>query len=124
MSFRNWFGPPRHLLVLFLAITFVPATALLWLSWRILEQDRALETQRIQERLEHAADLIAAALERRLAEIEQQLPAWAASPPAGWGEDARIVELTPPQYRCPPQFALSTHCFTNERACKQPADRR
>ncbi|MDA2924859.1 HAMP domain-containing histidine kinase [Acidobacteria bacterium AH-259-L09] len=81
--------------MLFLAITFVPATALLWLSWRILEQDRALETQRIQERLEHAADLIAAALERRLAEIEQQLPAWAASPPAGWGEDARIVELTP-----------------------------
>ncbi|MDA2927540.1 HAMP domain-containing histidine kinase [Acidobacteria bacterium AH-259-G07] len=94
MSFRNWFGPSRHLLVLFLAITFVPATALVWLSWRILEQDRALETQRIQERLEHAADLIAAALERRLAEIEQQLPAWAASPPAGWGEDARIVELT------------------------------
>jgi len=40
---REWFRPPRHLLALFLAVTVAPASALAWLSWRLLEQDRALE---------------------------------------------------------------------------------
>jgi len=53
-----------------------PAAALSWLSWRLLAQDRALESQRIQERLEHAADLVCAALERRLSEVADQLPAF------------------------------------------------
>ena len=81
MALRDWLRPPRYLLALFLAVTVVPATALAWLSWRILEQDRALESQRVQERLDHAVDLIAAALERRLAEVEEQLSALAASDP-------------------------------------------
>ena len=91
MQLREWFRPPRHLLVLFLAVTAVPATALGWLSWRLLEQDRALENQRIQERLEHAADLIAAALHRRLTDLEEQLPALAISPPADFPEGGLIV---------------------------------
>lgn len=58
---------------MFLAITVIPAAALAWLGWRMLEQDRALESQRAQERLEHAADRVSAALERSLAELEGQL---------------------------------------------------
>jgi len=84
---REWFRPPRHLLALFLAVTVAPASALAWLSWRLLEQDRALENQRIQERLEHAADLIAAALERRLSEAVDQPPDAA--------KDALAVTFTP-----------------------------
>jgi signal transduction histidine kinase len=87
MPFGEWFRPPRHLLALFLAVTVVPATALAWLSWRLLEQDRALESQRIQERLEHAADLIAAAIERRLSEALDKLPDAA--------EDVLVVTFTP-----------------------------
>jgi Tol biopolymer transport system component len=65
----------------------VPASVLAWLSWQLLEQDRALENQRIQERLEHAADLIAAALERRLSEAVAEVPEAA--------EDALAVTFTP-----------------------------
>ena len=79
---HRWFRPPRHLLALFLAVTIIPATALAWLSWRLLEQDRALASQRVQEQLEHAADLVAADFERGLADIQERLPTLATSPPA------------------------------------------
>ena len=42
----------------------VLAATLGWLGWQLLQQDRVLETQRTQERLNNAADLIAAALLR------------------------------------------------------------
>lgn len=73
IGLSNWFWPPRHLLLLFLAITLALAAVLGWLSWRVLEQERALEGQRIQERLDHAAELSSAALLRSLAQIEDQL---------------------------------------------------
>jgi signal transduction histidine kinase len=41
-----------------------------WLGWQFLKQDRALEGQRAQERLEMAADHTAAALRQNLAELE------------------------------------------------------
>ena len=93
MPLRRWFRPPRHLLALFLAVTIIPATALAWLSWRLLEQDRALASQRVQEQLEHAADLVAADFGRRLADIQELLPALAASPPADLASDGLIVEI-------------------------------
>jgi len=70
----RWFQPPRHVLVLFVLVAVVPAAALAWLSWHLLAQDRALEGQRVQERLDHTADLIATALDRRLAEAVDRLP--------------------------------------------------
>jgi len=68
MSLRLWFRSPRYLLTLFLAIMLVLAASLGWLSWRLLKQDRALESQRIQERLDNAADLVAASLLRKFSE--------------------------------------------------------
>jgi len=47
--------------------------ALGWLGWRLLAQERALEKQRIQERLEQAADRIASALQRDLYDFELYL---------------------------------------------------
>jgi len=91
MPADQWFRPPRHVLVLFLAVTLLPAVGLVWLGWRLVEQDRALERQRVQERLENAGDRMAAALERRLAEIESQLPAAAVAE----GDDALVVVFSP-----------------------------
>ena len=73
MWLSQWLRPPRHLLLLFLAIAVVLATVLGWLSWRMLQQDRALAGQRVQERLDYAADVIAATLLRKLSESENQL---------------------------------------------------
>ncbi len=77
---KQWFQPSHHVLVLFLAATLVLASTLGWLGWRLLEQDRALEEQRLRERLENAADLITATLRSSLSEIEQQLAVFATVP--------------------------------------------
>jgi signal transduction histidine kinase len=73
MSLSLWFRSPRYLLTLFLAIMLVLAASLSWLGWRLLKQDRALESQRIQERLDNAADLIAASLLHKFSETKDQL---------------------------------------------------
>jgi signal transduction histidine kinase len=73
MWLRKWFQPPRHLLGLFLGITLVLAVALAWLSNRLIEQDRQLERQQIQQRLNHAADLIGARLLRELSDGQERL---------------------------------------------------
>ncbi len=111
MPFRDWFRPPRHLLALFVVVIVVPATALAWLGWRLLQQDRALEGQRLQERLEHAADIVAAAIERRLSEIADQLPALAASLPAGFADDVLIVRFGPHGVEAFPSGHLLYHPF-------------
>jgi signal transduction histidine kinase len=70
---RSKLRPPRNVLVLFIAVAAVSVSALVWLSWRLLAQDRALENQRIQERLESAADLIVTSLNLGLSEIQNHL---------------------------------------------------
>jgi signal transduction histidine kinase len=75
MRWVRWFRPPYHLLSLFLSITLLLAVGLVWLGWRILEQDRALESQRIQERLSQAANLASANLSRSFAGLEQRVKA-------------------------------------------------
>jgi hypothetical protein len=60
MSLRDWLRPPRYTLPLFLAVILGPAAVLIWLGWRLLDLDQALARQQVQDRLEHAADLIAA----------------------------------------------------------------
>jgi signal transduction histidine kinase len=64
---------PRGLVTLIAAITLVPMAILLWLGWRLVEQDRILENQQIQQRIERAADMIVASLQRVIAESEQRL---------------------------------------------------
>jgi len=73
MIARKYFRAPRKLLALFLLVTGVPFAGLAWLGWRLLEQDRALENQRLRERLENAASLLSHELNRALGEWEQLL---------------------------------------------------
>jgi len=69
----RWFQPPRRVLTSFLVVVVACVGALAWLGYRLLGQDRALESQRAQEQLESAADRAAALLERRLAELQSIL---------------------------------------------------
>ena len=75
MDWRAWFRPPRHLLVLFLGITVVSASALGWLSWQLVRQDRALASQRAQDQRDNAASLAITAFQKDLTGIEERLTA-------------------------------------------------
>ena len=69
----RWLRPPRNLLVLFLLVIFLPAATLIILGVRLLEQDRALASQRQTEVLDRAADLAVRALELDLAHLRSHL---------------------------------------------------
>src|SRR5687767_9704874 len=71
MNVRHWLRPPRHALSIFVAVAVVSAAALAWLMWLLLEQDKAVELQRRQERLEQAADRAAAVMQAALSELDR-----------------------------------------------------
>jgi nitrogen-specific signal transduction histidine kinase len=73
VGLANWLRPPGRTLTVFLCLMLVLGGTLGWLGWRLLEQDRALEGQRLQERLELAADGVAAALQQSLTDLESYL---------------------------------------------------
>lgn len=97
---------PRHLLTLFLGTTVALLTALGWLGWQSLQQDRRVEAQLVRDRLESATDLIAAQIRQILTETEDQLGRLAGLPAATFpaaaseyatrlGEDALLVVFEP-----------------------------
>ena len=73
MWFAEWFRPPRRILAVFLGLMTVFGGALAWLGRQLLDQDRSLERQRTQERLEQTADYIAAELVRCISGLERYL---------------------------------------------------
>jgi len=117
MTLRHGFRPPRHLLVLFLGTTFVLLAGLGWLGWRSFQQDRAVEVQRVRDRLESATDLIAAEIRQNLAEVEEQLTRLSLLPTADvdeagsasskdLGEDALVVVFESAAVRAYPSHRL------------------
>jgi len=64
--------PPRVARLLAL-VAAVPLVALLWVCWRVLAQDRALEEQQIGQRVERATDIATAALQRAVEASERRL---------------------------------------------------
>jgi signal transduction histidine kinase len=79
--------PPAHLITLVIAITAVPMATLLWLGWRFSQQDRVLEHQQIQQRVERGADLVVAALQRVIGASEQRM----AGDSRQWPDGAVVV---------------------------------
>jgi hypothetical protein len=75
--------PPRTLLAAIVGITVIPLGLLLWLGWRFLEQDRILERQQAQDRLERSADLVIGTVQRSVSAAEQRLATGAAEWPEG-----------------------------------------
>jgi hypothetical protein len=71
----------RRSLPLFLAIVVCLAIWQVWLTWRLMEQDRNLAAQRSRERLEQIADLALAQFTSTLAEWDLSLREMDALPP-------------------------------------------
>jgi len=90
MLSAKWFRAPRHLIGLFLVITLIPILGLAWLSWRMIQQDRAVEDQRIREQCENAADFAVTVLQRLVAELEEQLSSFA-SPASGDSQTENVA---------------------------------
>lgn len=84
-SRKPWPGPPRCLLLSFLAVAILLAGVMLWLGWKLVRQDRELAVQRLQERCESAAGLAAVALQTSLSRVEDQM--------------ARLASLAPDESR-------------------------
>jgi signal transduction histidine kinase/predicted negative regulator of RcsB-dependent stress response len=90
----EWLKPPRSLLLILFLVTLVSVSALAWFGWRVLYQEQAVDTQRAQERLEQAADRIAATARGALAETGEQVGAWLSLPPsAGKPEEGLLLIL-------------------------------
>jgi signal transduction histidine kinase len=83
-----------RLVLPFVLIVCVLLAGLGWLGWRVLEQDRTLESQRLQDRLGTGADSIATALLSKLVEVEDLLAQLEAAPEAQW--PARALAVTGP----------------------------
>jgi len=83
----------RRLMAMFLATTLLPAICLCWLGWKVVEEDRLYQRNRIQEQREQAADLAASALQRVLAEAEERLASFSAAPTASRGDSVDGVAL-------------------------------
>ena len=60
-------------MVLFLSVAAVSVIVLVWMGVRLVQQDRALEVQRLEEQRKAAADRIIAALEKVLSAEERKL---------------------------------------------------
>ena len=84
---RRWLTP-RYLPAAGFLGSLIVVGALGLLAWRLLEQERQLEAQRLQEGLEAAADLLVARLQTALSEAEKRLAAYAAEDPLEWQEIA------------------------------------
>jgi tetratricopeptide (TPR) repeat protein len=87
----------RRLFVWFLLTTIVPAVALAWLGWMLVEQDRRSQREARRTARDQAVELAAAALQRRLAELEEQLSTFGLgenAAPDNMGADVAAVTFT------------------------------
>ena len=103
MPAREWLRRPGHLLVAFLVVTLLPACALGVLGWRLFQQDVALESRYLQDRLEHAADRAVAALEVRFDRLQDTLSPAGGLPP---GDDVVRVAFGPGEVEATPADRL------------------
>jgi len=104
--FRTGRHPPRYAAVLFLVVAVTSVAALIWMGMRLVQQDRSLELQRLEEQRETAADRIIIAMEKVLAEEERQLdntPLDRSNPAA---EDFFLIIIRSGEFRALPENSL------------------
>src|ERR1700722_20098309 len=88
---RAWLKPPRSLLTILFLVTGVSVSALGWFGWKLLDQERVVEAQRARERLDQAADRIAAVARGTLAETGERLGTWLLAPPSDGKPEEGLV---------------------------------
>jgi len=103
VSLREWLRRPGHLLIAFLIVTLLPACVLGVLGWQLYQQDVALESRYLQDRLEHAADRAVAALDVQLGRLQDALSIADGLPP---GDDVVRVAFGPGQVEATPPDRL------------------
>jgi signal transduction histidine kinase len=76
---------------IWLSASLLSVVAILWMGWRLLEQDRSLELEQQRQAIESAADTAAALLEKSILQAEQAMvsDSWMLAS----GEGAVIVRL-------------------------------
>jgi hypothetical protein len=88
---RAWLAASQRLILSFVLVLLLPATAVVWLGVRLLEQDRALASRQLRDRRESAADRLTGGLEQAVASTERRLESdpdrWALRP----DDDAVVV---------------------------------
>jgi signal transduction histidine kinase len=114
---REWLKPPRTLLLILFLLTLISVSALGWFGWKVLDQERLVEAQRLQERLEQTADRIAATLRGTLAEAGERLGASIATPPAG----GLLLRVTEKGLSVQPDHGLLYYPDASDEAEAQPA---
>ena len=102
------FRPPNSVLAALLATAAVVTLALGWFGWRMLQQESAIQRERTRERLENAADAMAAGIRGKLAESGERLSGWLAHPetPAPEVEGAVTFVQGPDRVEVAPKGAL------------------
>lgn len=90
---RAWLGASRRLILSFVLVLLVPATAVIWLGVRLIEQDRALASRQLRERRESAADRLIAGLEQAVSSTERRLDGEPTRLPIRPDDDAVLVTL-------------------------------
>jgi signal transduction histidine kinase len=100
----EWLKPPRTLLLLLFLLTLVSVSALGWFGWKLLGQERAVEAQRSQERVEAVADRIAATVRGTLAETGDRLGSWESAQRTGPSSNQPSNQLSNQPSRQPSSF--------------------
>jgi signal transduction histidine kinase len=93
MAIRPRNRPGPRLVVLFVIATLLPAGAVGWFGWLLLDWDVRLERQRVQDLQESTADRVAAVIERELGALERRLGSTARTPDAGAGPLTVMVRV-------------------------------
>ncbi len=107
--FGQWLRAPRQLRLVFIATMLLLSGTLGWLAWRLLDQDQQLLLQRLAEQRDTAADLVVAAMEKRLTAVEQDLdhvPAADSSKRLAQAEGAIVFQFLPDVIRAWPENRL------------------
>jgi len=73
MAIWEYRDAPARIMALFALVGIILLGGVIWISWRLFEQDRALENERVRERLESASVLICREMDRTLANWERIL---------------------------------------------------
>ena len=113
LRLKEWLRPPRSLLLALYLLTVMSITAVGWFGSKLMEQERLIEAQRAQERLEQTADRVSASLRGVLADTGDRLSTYLTASPAPYPTDGLVVVFTESSFTAIPPEKLLYRPFLN-----------